>query len=244
MRILTSLIGLCLLFISQTYAQQPDNGSDTSRDISISGFVSPGYHYRTIQQSNVRDSLKPFYDSILNRRDDYESGAIRLSGGISLNYHYSQDFHLQTGLWYSQEGFNFKQDDFADSIDLTTNKADFKVHYLSIPIVLKFRVIDNDKWDLWLNPGILNQFVLTAKQDQTLEFNDGSTEERTSDFTSQMTMFNFSLFGAASLHYQLNEQVSLFARPNGKIMIGPARNASIEDYYYSLNLAIGAKYDF
>ncbi len=237
-----SFLILGLLNIVQSQNSKTSNIDSGGYSLEI--FAAPGYHYRVLNKPKPVDTLAKIWDSVANARNRQESGRFSYSAGISINQHYSRKFHLQSGLWYSRKTYrNTRKNNFDTSI-LTRKESVFKAHYLEIPVNFKLRFVNNDKWQLWFKPGILNQFVLGAGFSQTKHFKDGSQSEISGNLFSSMTFFNFSIHGSFDFQFHLSKKWDLVVSPYGKFMVGPARELSLSENFYSYGLALGANYQF
>lgn len=244
MRFIIICFLIIIIFIGKTRGQE-STSADTS-EISLEIFAGPEYHYRSlIKQDSSRfaiDSLKVTEDSIIDLSNETEEGRWAYSAGISLNYHYSERFHLQSGIWYSRKGYNREQKEGFNNDSLIKQTREFRAHYMEIPIILKFRIFDNPNWSLWLNPGFLTQFAIKGETSVTNEYKDGKQK----DLTFKRELITFNLAGHAGLEFQyhINDDLSMVARPYGKYMIAPAHDGTITEFLYSYGGSFGVKYNF
>ncbi len=242
-----------ILLIFTNKANGQENSKADTNDFSLEIFAGPEYHYRSLikdrssgfsnnNSGTLQDSLNNLEDSLIDLRNETQEGRWSFSAGIGFNYHYSESFHLQSGIWYSRKGYDGEQTKGFGNDTLLKQTLEFRVHYLEIPLILKFRVFDQPNWSLWFNPGFLTQFALKDKTSVTKEFKDGTTE----NLTRQRSLVPFNIAGHAALEFQynINDNLSMVARPYGKYMIGPAHNGTITEFLYSYGGSFGVNYKF
>jgi len=234
-----TLAGILLLGIGYGRAQETSR-TDTG-DLSIEVFAGPVYHYRNLVET---DSGSAFADSMIHERDQYEKGRVTFSAGFTLNYEYEENFHLQSGLWYSRKGFNGQKKDFPDSSAIIERSSKLRTHYLEIPLLLKFNLVDQPRWSLWFNPGFLLQFALSGEATATLTYENQPPENIYQNFTRQLVSFNLAGHGGLEFQYELQDNLNLTARPYGKYMMGPAHKGEITEFFYSYGVSLGAVYEF
>ena len=93
-----------------------------------------------------------------------------------------QNFTLTTGIQYMQKGAQYETDNFTDVEGTGFFTADEKLHFISIPVVLGYRLPMDHSFGLMLNMGPSFNLGLSGKVDEITEY-FGSEDQSVENFT-------------------------------------------------------------
>jgi len=121
---------------------------------------------------------------------------------------------------------------------LNTTKADHTLQYLSIPVMVKYRV-DNSRFSFYAGGGVAVNFLTKAVLNT--EVADAQNREKESIVKLQgLKKVSYSLLLAPEMQYRLSNKWSLSATPYFKYALSPINKGNlVKTYPYNIGLGIG-----
>lgn len=235
MRCLYFIITLLSHFIS--YSQTKEN-NNMSFLISIN--YSPDYCSRLLKNSD--GSL--FTDVIIDGRNNSETAKLGYTTGLNGCINFSQNIGLETGIQYSNKGYqNLMQDlspFYIDSTSSVKGKSVSSFHYLDMPLKVNF-IFGKRKLQFCGSVGIAANILLKQTVLATLEFEDGSTQQQKLTST-QYNKFNLSPLISAGVNYQISNSMNFKIEPTFRYGILKVANSEIGTYLWNIGLNMGCYY--
>jgi len=192
---------------------QDSKTKKTNKNISVGLSFSPNYNYRTL----INKDDNPFSEPTVTSRDKNEIGKLGFSTGATVNIKLSKKFEFQTGLYYSDKGYETNK----VALNLpstgpnvpTHYMAKYQMHYLDIPLKLNY-ISGQGRLKFIAGAGFSANFFLNANTKSTIFYGDGREENRgTESLTSDFKKFNISALASIGLEYKLKENIFLRAEP-------------------------------
>jgi len=212
-----------------------------SKNISVGLSFSPNYNYRTLINKNG----SPTGETIIVYRDKIEIGKLGFSAGANVNIKVSKIFEFQTGLFYSDKGYETKKvalDYQSPGPNLPTHfMAKYQMHYLDIPLKLNY-ISGQGRLKFIAGAGFSANFFLNGNVKPTIFYGDGREESREKEsLTSDFNKFNISALASIGLEYKLKENIFLRVEPTfqyGLKTVSQPR-VDIAEYLWNVGLNVG-----
>ena len=224
-----------LIAILATYTTYGQDANTDSR-ISIGFNFSPDYNYRTIKSTDkVPD---PGFESWENK----QIGKFGYTTGLFLLFKYSDKLELETGLQYSNKGYQSKQMDlFFETNPLLPAKATFhySYQYLGIPVKLNMLFGEGDVRFI-SGIGFTTNFLLNVQNRNNFEYSDGKKETTKSKGTDGFNKIDISPMISFGIDYKLTNAINLRAEPTFRYGIIKTKDSPIKENLWNagVNLAL------
>ncbi|MFM1875610.1 MAG: outer membrane protein beta-barrel domain [Bacteroidota bacterium] len=250
--ITTSLVVL-LVFTGQTFAQSPassDSKGELKR-IEIGVNISPDYADRILRKNGESTTA----DWIIDGRNERETAKLGMTAGISFGYRFTKSIGIETGISYSNKGYQTKKDEltFGQMIDprygftySTSNggatpthvRFIYNHHYIGIPVKVNFWV-GGDKWKFVSSIGVVTEFLVKSTNTAVLFMSDDSKERNTQESNDDYKLINLSPTVSAGVEYALNPTMSLRVEPTFRFGVLQIIDTPVTAYLYSTGLQFG-----
>lgn len=221
------LLILNICFISLN-AQNPD------RKLKIGINFSPDYCYRTLKTSDNN------FNWIIDSRNQNEIPKLSFSTSVNLLYQINNKIGVETGLQYSNLGFQTKE------FKVNGINAVFKdsYHYINLPLKFNYNTNWNKKFQLTTSIGFINSYLL---QFQKVIFNSENNEPFKRRSENQTAVFDFNKLNflpilSLGINCKLNEKIDLKIEPTFRFGIFKIMEAPIKDYLWNAGLNMGFYY--
>ncbi|HQW12809.1 MAG TPA: outer membrane beta-barrel protein [Saprospiraceae bacterium] len=172
------LIIIVSILSFQLYAQDNTvyNSSDVYQQILFGGSASVDYNYRSLKNTSGETA----YDAVIKMRDAREEDRTGFTVGLNLGYNVNSSFGFETGLLFSQKGYN--TGDIAFDFGSDSLKYPEKYHvshvfnYLDVPLRMNV-FFGKGKLRFLGSLGVIGNFMVGQKQLLTNVYHNGATEE-------------------------------------------------------------------
>lgn len=177
----------------------------------------PCYSYRFLQDDPVSSfQLAEFLDSKDQKQFGYKLG-------IGVEYRIIKRFSILSGFIYSKTGFLEDYDlvftepePFFDYATRVNHLTDYQFYYLNIPLQIKLKIIETNKFNFYFNGGLVGNYLLDYAELITVSYN-GVVEE--SDYYSlyrfnHIKNFNVSQIIGVGLSYNPYKNFSIEINPS------------------------------
>ncbi len=240
-QLLFKLTAMRLLFLSiitlgacTLQAQQ----AKPSNKILIGFNFSPDYSFRTLKNENG----SPSTDLVIKNRNNIEISKFGYTTGLNLNFNCSDRLAFQTGLQYSNKGYQTKTGDlvYETPDPQAPNRAKFTYvyQYIGIPLTMKFS-IGKGKARFVTGIGIMNNFLVNAKQIIALQYASGKSENKSQSTTSRYQRMDISPMIHVGIDYQVNDRTHLLAEPTFRYGILKTMDAVVGEHLWSGGVNVG-----
>lgn len=220
---------------------QETKKSEASKNISLGFSFSPDYSYRTLHNNDGTSSS----NFIINIRDGYETGKFGYTTGLSLDFECSKRIGFQTGLLYSNKGYQTtKQDMYYPSPDPSVPvqiKTVYNFHYLDVPFKVNF-VTGKNKVKFIAGAGITVNFPLEENEKNILNYSNGDIKKEKHSSTYDYEKLNISSLVSLGVEYKLKENIFLRAEPTFRYGLLKIIDLPVTEYLWNVGLDIGVYY--
>ncbi len=251
--ITTSFVVFLVLTV-QTFAQSPalsDNKGDLKR-IEIGVSISPDYANRILRKNGESTTA----DWIIDGRNERETAKLGMTAGISFGYRFTKSISIETGLSYSNKGYQTKKDEltfgqiidprYGFTIDSTSNvgatpthaRFIYNHHYIGIPVKVNFSV-GGDKWKFVSSIGVVTEFLVKSSNTSVLFMTDDSKKRNTEELNDDYKLINLSPTVSVGVEYVLNPNMSLRAEPTFRFGVLQIIDTPVTGYLYNAGLQFG-----
>jgi hypothetical protein len=222
---------------SIAYAQQSKPAPTTKKKLIGINF-SPDYDFRTL--SNKDGSASG--DLVIKSRNDNEMAKFGFTAGLSLCIDFSTPVQLETGIQYSNKGYQTKNTGliyFPPNPALPT-KAKFIYNYQYIGIPLKARFIFGKTNVLFLSSiGFMTNFLIKAGNTTIYEYADGRTDKKKQSATADFNKIDISPMISSGIDYKINNNTHFIAEAVFRYGILKTKDAPVSERLWNAGLNIG-----
>ena len=243
-----------MLLTVQAFAQSPQSsdGNGDLKRIEIGVNISPDFTSRILRNNNGSATA----DWIINGRNEREIPKLGMSAGLSFGYRFTKTVGIETGILYSNKGYQTKKDEltFWQMIDprygfiysntngggatFTHVRFIYSYHYVGIPVKVNFSVGGN-KWKFVSSIGIITEFLTKSTNTAVLYMNDKRKERNTETLNDNYKIINLSPTASIGVEYILNPCMSLRAEPTFRFGVLQIIDTPVTGYLYSAGLQVG-----
>lgn len=148
-------------------------------------------------------SLNPVISwlNIENEEIKRKGAKVNVGYGLLVDYHFTEQYALSSGLFFSPMGGNFENNIAQD----TTGRIELLMSYVDIPINLKLKTIEYGYLTYFAQAGLTTAFSIRNRYTQPSE---NITNKRANEVVKP---FNVSLTIGGGIEYSLGELSRLFA---------------------------------
>ena len=222
------------------YAQEASTGSK----VSIGFNFSPDYNFRT---AKITDKVPdPGFESW----EDKQIGKFGYTTGLTMFFKLSDRMELETGLQYSDKGYQtkimdlvFEGTDPNDPI-LVKTKAKFNYSYQYIGIPLKLNMFFGEG-DLRFVSGIgvTTNFLLNVQNKANYEYPDGKKETTNSKSKEGFKKIDISPMISFGVDYKLTNTIHLRGEPTFRYGIIKTKDSPIKENLWNAGVNLGISFD-
>ena len=255
-RDMKKLLILLLIFGSISAKSQdilPQQSEAQKSRFSIGAYFSPDAADIYLQSTDNKQSTEDFIEN----RNSRETMKFGYTTGLSVVYLLNEKFSLETGLEYSNKGYQTKKVGLNfgvgqglsnpprgfvfDEGSETATDVRFVYHYqyAGIPVKLNYTV-GNGKWRFISSIGLTAEYLMRASSTTVLYY-DEERPNRENDIDDQdYNTFNLSPSISAGVDYQLNPRMSLRAMPTFRAgLLKIMDDTPVTGYLYSAGVQLG-----
>ena len=233
-------IFLLIVFASFTaYAQETTSGSR----ISVGLNFSPDYNFRTISRDENGDGI----DLTVKSRNDREVAKIGYTAGLNMAIKISKNVAFESGLQYSDKGYQTKTMDLVFEGDPTNPllpaKATFhySYHYIGVPLKLNLFFGEGDL-RVVSGIGVTTNFLLNVQNRNNFEYSDGKKETTKSKGTDGFNKIDVSPMISFGIDYKLTNTIHLRAEPTFRYGIIKLNHSPIKENLWNAGVNLGVSY--
>lgn len=228
------------------------NSNNVSVSIYSSGGTGSALNYNSKGNSFVGVGVGPndsdWADNamlgilVFNQGKDIETEIkhrLPIRAGISFTYNFNERFGIETGLSYTN-----LISDVREGSESHYYTGEQKLHYIGIPLNMKYRVLSWRRFDLYASAGVLAEKCISAKLYKNLILDHqkkGSVTENMSEKPMQ-----WSANTSVGVQYNLVNSMSIFVEPGLSYYFNDGTN--IQTIYkekpLNFNLNLGIRFTF
>ena len=224
------------LFVNYLWAQ--NNESKTSLGVNFSS----DYAYRNLK--NTEDA-----QWIVDFREEVEKPIFGFHGGFSFYHKFQKGIFIETGLQYSRFGDKKEDMEIISSSGMYSMENKFITYYdyLAIPVKVAYSITFNERFSLFVSPGLSTHFFLSYRFLSRIDYDDGTSSSSSSSYYDNPFNFepiHFILHSSIGLDVNLNDSWSLRFEPTYRTSLSTAVDAPIQQRFFSFGLNTGVYYSF
>ena len=205
---------------------------------------SPGYAYRFIWLSKDASS---FTHKVKELFDDTEEGKFGYTTGLNFSWFPAKRLTLETGIWFSNKGFDLKWVDLSTATGepdpIGKAKVRYSIAYLSVPVKVNFNILTSPL-TLFISAGITADYLLYSKSKIFVVYTDGHTDSHTSDSREGLKDLTMSALGSVGLEYTFLKHFRVRFEPTYMMNILKIGSGDAGTYLWSVGGNVGMYYVF
>ncbi len=236
------VFGLMLTMNSVVYGQVPARAVNSAYpNFQIGVNFSADYCFRTLKNNDG----SPTSDVQIKLNNDLETSKLSYTEGISFCYQFNKRLGLETGIFYSNKGYQTKKVDarysLTDSLDntnpVTHTRVRYNFHYLDIPIQANFS-LGEQRLRLISSIGLVTNILLKGNNTNVVYRMQGR-EKATIPSKEEFKKLNISPIIGIGMNYHMNDQSSLRIQPVFRYGMLKIIDTPVTGYLYNLGVDFG-----
>lgn len=211
-------------------AEQTNPNHSGKKDISIGIMADNGLlayaHINGVQMNSEMSKQYDYSDYLPTRASapsdeiiwltDYEEEQHHyrpVSLGLSVDYPITPLWSIQTGIVYT-----YLHSDFKNKMGQISINTEQKLHYIGIPLIVKYNILRKHQWKAYINIGTEIDFNIYAKSET-----EGIETQIKKDHAQ------WSMGGAIGIEYDIIPELGLYAEPGYRYYFNNGSN--IQNYF-------------
>jgi hypothetical protein len=231
-----------ILLISAVSAVAQEEHKPEVPKFAIGVNFSPSCAYRYLHITDEGSSSGKLIKDLLN---EYYKPKFGYTTGLDFSWFASRRLTLETGLWFSDKGFQSKWISTETAVGQTNpyEKARllFTSGYLSVPLKLNFNIITTPV-TFFISAGMSADLLLYAKNKVFLVYESGEKETLTINERSGLRDLNVSYIGSLGVEYGFLKNFRVRLEPTFMMTILPVYSGEIKNYLWTLGGNVGIYY--
>ena len=228
------------IFTTPAIGQQPLNSkhNDTHKQVQIGVNISTDYDFRTLKNNDGSASS----GLVIRNRNGIETGKAGYTAGVNVCVYLGGLFGLETGVQYSNKGYQTKNQDLVfaqpDPSLPVREKFVYNFHYIGIPVKINLR-LGEGRIQFIPGAGFSADIFVKATVKNIKEYSSGKREQKTENSTYNYTSINISPVISLGVNYFLNDKMSIRVEPTYRYGILKIIEARVTEYLWNAGLNIG-----
>ncbi len=179
---------------------------------------------------------------VFNQGKDIETDIkhhLPIRAGVSFTYNFNERIGIETGLSYTN-----LTSDVREGSESHYYTGEQKLHYIGIPLNVKYRFISWKRLDLYASTGVLAEKCVSAKLDKDY-FLDQQKKKRVSENLSEKPM-QWSVNASVGVQCTLVKSMSIFVEPGISYYFndGTDIRTIYKEKPFNFNLNLGIRFSF
>ncbi len=211
----------------------------TKKDKILIGYnFSSDYNYRVFKNNDG----KAFYDVIIKSRNEFEIFKFGYTTGLNLCFNTSKNWAFETGIQYSNNGYQTKKLDLSFEIpdDAFPSKVKFIYSYQYFGIPIKARLSFGKKNIRFVSGvSVLTNFLINAKTKIKSSYLSGREENKTESTKSDFKKINILPAISFGVDYKICGNIHLTAEPTFRYSLLNTKSAPITENLWNMGVNVG-----
>lgn len=216
--------------------------SEDHKRVQIGINISPDICYRTIRNNNASS----ISDIFITMRNQNETAKVGYTAGINACFNIKKNISLETGVQYSNKGYQLKMIDliYAQPEPNAPNKAKniYNFHCIDIPLKANF-TIRKKRVSYFTSIGLTTNIFVNETQTSVLVYSD-RTDRITNPTNIDYNRVNISPTIGFGMDYKINSKINFRVEPTFRHGLLKIIDSPVTGYLYSAGLNIGYYYEF
>jgi Outer membrane protein beta-barrel domain len=230
-----------LLLSSLALQAQKTKSSKEPQRIFIGVNFSHDYDYRKLKNNNG----SPSTGIVLNSRNDREVGKFGYTTGLNVCIHFTKLMGFETGIQYSNKGYQTKRHDLIfpspDPTLPTKAKFIYNYYYIDIPLKVNF-TFGKGKLQFFSSTGFTTNIFIKETQTSVFEYADGRTEKEREETNFDYKKIDISPMISVGFTYKINEKMHLRVEPTFRYGILKTIDAPVTQYLWNAGVNMAFYY--
>jgi hypothetical protein len=204
---------------------------------------SPDYCYRALKNNDGSSSG----DAVITMRNDKEVAKFGFTAGINVCYNFSEFLGLETGIQYSDKGYQTKmyelvplQPDPSLPVQL---KIVYDYYHIDIPLKINF-TLGKKRLRFCTGTGITTNIFLDEKVTSVQDFSNGDRKEEPLNSDFDYNAVKLSLVVSAGVDYKINDRMKIKLEPTFRYGLLPIIDAPVTGYLWSAGANVSYWFGF
>ncbi len=235
MKLSIFFVMLISFFISNAQSKKVDH------KILIGYNFSSDYNYRTLRNNDGKE----INNVIIKSRNEIEIAKFGYTTGVNLLFTCSKNWAFETGIQFSNNGYQTKKQNLVFEIPNetlpTTAKIIYNYKYLGIPLKARYSFGKKNVRGT-AAVGVLTNFLINEQTKIKLGYKDGREETKTEQNNSDLKKINFFSVISFGVDYKICRKMHLLAEPTFRYSLLKLKSAPVSENLWNMGLNIGLYY--
>jgi hypothetical protein len=242
------LVALSMMISIRSFCKGGDTLKRNLTRIQLGAIYSPEYTYRILDHpANVAWTKINWAWIEENRKE--ESAIYGFATGTSLKILLSKHVALETGVCYSQKGYQLKNVILLPGdtpYPVPSLIGDFKSTYKFIEIPLKVNYkFGSKKIDYFISAGFATAIFMEEKYEERIRSQDNKETYNHYNYEKDFTKVDVAAVLGFGVNYHVTKKIALMIEPSYTQFITPLMwKTKDNDYLYALGAGLGVYYTF
>lgn len=219
-------------------------GQDKSKEFPNADFkkvqiginVSPDICYRTLKNNDGSSSN----NLVIDQRNIRETIKVGYSAGLNVCFNIKNFVGLETGIQYSNKGYNTKKQDLVFDQPAPSfpkqSKLIYDFHYIDIPVKINFTT-GKKRVHFVTSIGAITNILVKDTRTSLLYYSD-RTEKKSSPNNFNFSKVNISPTVSLGIDYKINRRMNLRVEPSFRYGVLKISDTPVTEYLYTGGLNI------
>lgn len=180
-------------------------------------------------------------DLVIDSRNDLEIAKFGYTSGLNICYNISSFLGVETGLQYSNKGYQTNELTFVaaqpDPSIPESAKFIYSFHYVDIPVKVNFTVGIKRKMKFFSSVGVTTNVFIQETSTTVYHYSD-RTERHTSPTNYDYKRVNLSPTVSAGIDYMINSRMNLRVEPTFRFGVLKIIDSPVTGYLYNGGLNV------
>ena len=217
------------IFVFSAYGQE--SSTIDFKRVQIGIIVSPDICFRTLKNNDG----SPISDLTLTYRNNRETIKIGYTAGLNACFNFKNIIGLETGVQYSNKGYQTKIEDITFGQPDPSLPDKFKYiydyHYIDIPVKANF-TIGKKKVRFFTSIGVTTNILIKYTETCILVYSDHTNRE-TNSTSFNYNKVNISPTISVGIDYKINNRMNLRVEPTFRFGVLKIIDAPVTGYLYN-----------
>lgn len=189
------------------------------------------------ENSYLKPSDNPIWAGSHDKVIEESEHDLPITFALNISKTLSNHWSIESGLQYTLLRTKRTQTTISDEHSVSVNRQNIKVHYLGVPLKLRFKILSIDQFSLSSGIGGMVEFPLRGKVNERI--NDGEMQEHNYSLPMQ-----WSVYGGIGIEYHFTPNIGIYAEPSVNYYFKSRSNYPTirQDKPFEFSLPVGLRY--
>ena len=234
---------LSIFFLTMlSFLMSKAQSKKTDNKILIGYNFSTDYNYRTLKNNDG----KPMTDIVIESRNENEIAKFGYTTGVNLLFNCSANWGFETGIQYSNDGYQTKKQNLVFEIPNATlpinAKFIYSYQYVGIPVKARFSFGKKNIRGI-AAVGVLTNILVKETTKIKYGYLSGREENKTASNNSALNKINILPVVSIGMDYKVCSKMHLLAEPTFRYSLLRLKNAPVSERLWNIGFNIGLYYE-